>query len=585
MNESLKYYPPAKIQNILEGHGTKNSILAEGEEPQAMLERVTGTIFSVEEKFGTPTEQIEELKYTFIRHFIARNFTPGIPTLTNAGRPGYESSTLSSCIVVPVDLREKEEATEKIKAHYAQNMGSGFNFTEYEDPVGMLHWINDLSRRETEAGKYTRRIANMGTLHITHPKILEFIRAKVNDRSLLHFNTSVEVNDGFMEAALTGSQFQLADGSFIEASSLLQEIAEAAWQCGEPGLINFDRMNAHNPLGNISAYDCSPPCGEMGLAPGETCQFGYINLANYIDEDGIKTEDLAVLVKFAVRVLDNAIECGGENQPSLEGQEMSRLKRKIGISVVGLADTLIKAGVPYDSEAGRQLARDMVSFINYQAKVASVELAQERGSCEAMNLTEDNLYYSGYIAERFACQPTNTVSNQQWNELDEKVRTTGMLRNIHHTALPPGGRASMVLGVNHSIEPLFSPTNLNVDTTNLVLQLIADSLQEPEAGLEIQVLFNQAVKEGTFQRLPGMPLTKRLLRTAVEISIEDHVKMASALAGVNGVSDESASKTVNMFQEASPDDVLGVYLLAHQEGLKNISVYRDGSLDNQPRKL
>lgn len=495
MSELLQYFPPETIQYVLEGHGTSHRIMAEGEVPQDMLERVTRTLLSVEEKFGTPDKKIEELGSTFVRHFIARDFTPGIPTLTNAGRLGYESSSLSSCVVVPVDLRKEEEATNKILGYYKQNMGSGFNFTRYENPVGMLHWLNDLSAKETETKKYNRRIANIGTLHVAHPKIREFINAKVYNKSLIHFNTSVEVNDAFMESAFARTQFKQSDGHLVDAYSLLSEIAEATWQCGDPGLINLERMNTHNPLASIAAYDCSPPCGEMGLAPGETCQFGYVNLANYIDRDGIKSAELADLVKFVVRILDNAIECGIDNHPTLEGHQMTKLKRKMGISVVGLTDALIKAGLPYDSKEGRQLARDAVSLMNYQAKVASVELAQERGPCEAMNFNLDNLYFSGYIANRFAGQPTNTVSAKQWNELDEKVKNTGMLRNIHHTALPPGGRASMVLGVNHSVEPLFSPSSLNVNTTKQVLQLIASSLLVNETEQDIQTLFNEAIEK------------------------------------------------------------------------------------------
>lgn len=586
MSKLIKeYIPPQEIQYILEGHGTPHRVMAEGETPQDMLTRVTRTLMSVEKKFGTPLEEIQNLEQEFVRHFIACDFIPGIPTLTNAGRPGYESSALSSCVVIPVDLRNKEEATSKILAYYQQNMGSGYNFTRYEDPIGMLHWLNELSAKETVSGNYDRRIANMGTLHITHPKIREFIQAKVIDKSLIHFNISVEINDSFMEAAKNHEPFELADGTQVDAYSLLQEIAKAAWECGDPGLVNLERMNLHNPVASTAAYDCTPPCGEMGLAPGETCQFGYINLANYIDQNGIKTAELADVVKFAVRILDNAVEYGIENQPSPEGQQLAKLKRKIGISVAGLADALLKIGMPYDSEEGRQLARDMISFINFTAKTASIELAYERGSCSAMELSVDNRYFSGYLEDRYSNQPTNTVSPEQWLELDEEIRTTGMLRNIHHTALPPGGRASMVLGVNHSIEPFFSPSNLNVETVHSILNLLAESALETEKELDVQSLFNEAIEEGTFQNLPITPQAKRLLRTAIEISPEDHVLMAASLAGINGVSDESASKTVNLPAHSTPEDVVQIYLFAHQNGMKNISVYRDKTLTNQPRKL
>ncbi len=583
--EKIQYDPDAKIRHILEIHGTNHRIMMENESPQEMLDRVVETIMGVEELFGTSPEEIKQLKQTFRQHFINRDFIPGIPTLTNAGRPGYEFSALSSCVVIPVDLRREEEATQKILSYYQQNMGSGYNFTKYEDPVGMLRWLNDLSDRETKTGNYDRRIANMGTLHVSHPKIREFVQAKVEDSTLTYFNISVEITDEFMNAAANDEMYALADGTEVSAKALLAEISKAAWMCGDPGLVNLDRMNEHNPLSNIAAYDCTPPCGEMGLAPGETCQFGYINLANFVDKNGIKSEKLTELVRFVVRVLDNAVEYGIENQPSPEGQQMARLKRKIGISVAGLADALIKAGVPYDSPEGRELARDLLSLINYQAKLASVELAEERGACEAMKYSLNNKYYEGYIASRYANQATSTVSKQQWLELDEKIKRTGMLRNIHHTALPPGGRASMVLGANHSIEPIFSPAGLNADTVGLVLGLVSDSLIEGEAEQNLQEMFNSAVEAGSFRDLPISDEAKELLKTAIEIDPESHVLMTAALAGNNGVSDESASKTVNLPSSATPEDIMRTYIFAHQVGMKNVSVYRDNTLDNQPRKL
>ena len=242
-------------------------------------------------------------------------------------------------------------------------------------------------------------------------------------------------------------------------------------------------------------------------------------------------------------------------------------------------------GLPYDSEQGRQVARDLLSLINYHAKLASVELAYERGACDAMRYPLDNLYYSGYIAQRYANQKTKTVTPDQWIELDRVIQTTGMMRNIHHTALPPGGRASMVLGVNHSIEPIFSPSNLNIETIHQVLDLLAGSLLDSALELDVQVLFNEAIEYGTFQHLPISDVAKKLLRTAIEVKPKDHVLMAASLSGMNGVYDESVSKTVNLPSTATPTEIFDIYVLAHQAGLKNISVYRDGSLTNQPRKL
>lgn len=581
-NSEVLYIPPKNIEYILEGHGTSNRIMAEGETPQELLERVTRTLVGIESVFGTSPDEINQVAADFMQYFVKRDFTPGIPTLTNAGRVGYESSALSSCVVIPVDLRA-QSAADIIRSYYRQNMGSGFNFTKYENPVEMLRWLNKLSATESKMYQYDRRIANMGTLHVAHPKILEFISAKMNDPSLIHFNISIEITDAFMEAVTQQKPFSLADGTVIDARELLQSISQAAWSCGDPGLINLERMNSDNPISEIAAYDCSPPCGEMGLAPGETCQFGYINILHFVEKDGkIKTKELQALVQHAVRILDNAIEYGLANQPSIEGQQMTRLKRKIGISVAGLADTLIKVGLPYDSDQGRLLARNILSFINFQAKLASVQLAFKRGPCEAMKYQLNNRYFSGYIANRFSNMPTHTVTSQQWIELDQRIRETGMLRNILHTALPPGGRASMVLGVSHSIEPIFSASHLGVETYEQVIDLLAQSVS---GEADVQELLNLAIEQGTFQNLPISDHARKLLKTAIEIGPGDHVLMAASLSGMSGIYDESVSKTVNLSNSVSPDDIFNIYILAHELGLKNISVYRDGSLTSQPRKL
>lgn len=585
MSSEILYTPPQKILDILRGHGTSNRIIEEKESPQDLLYRVTRALVDIEEKFDTTSEDRKKLAQQFQQYFVRRDFIPGVPTLTNAGREGYDSSALSSCVVIPVDLR-KESAREVILAYYRQNMGSGFNFTKYDDPVGMLRWLNKLSATESKTNRYDRRIANMGTLHVAHPKIREFIHAKVDDRTLVHFNISVEINDEFMEAAHSHTNFKLSNEELVDAYALLQEIAGAAWRCGDPGLVNLDRMNIQNPVSELAPYECTPPCGEMGLSPGETCQFGYINLAHFVRPDGTILKDkLKELVHFSVRILDNAIEHGAEKQPSVEGKHMAKLKRKIGLSVAGLADTLMIVGLPYNSSEGREFARDLLSYINFEAKYASINLANQRGSCGAMRETISNKYFSGYIENRYAAQATTTVSTEDWKKLSKVVQSTGKLRNVHHTALPPGGRASMILGVSHSIEPFFGPSSLNSETAGLVIDLIASSLLEQAANTDVQTLFNEAIEAGSFQHLPISDKAKSLLKTAIEINPEDHVLMTAALSGMNGVYDESASKTVNLPSDATADDVLQIYLLAHQVGLKNISVYRDGSLLAQPKKL
>ena len=516
----IEYAPSKTAETVLRN----GKILALGETPQQMLTRVSDTLFAVEKQWSTPGDT-DTCKQQFIAGFIQKKFSPGTPTLTNAGR--YEHVALSSCVVIPVNLRDKETAQAKIRSYYRQNMGSGFDFTPYDDPVALLVWLNEFAAQETATGNYDRYIGNMGSLHVTHPKIKEFIRAK-HDRRLIHFNISVDVSEEFMRAANENAQFKLADGSYCNARSLLMEMAECAWYNGDPGIIYLERMNQNNPVAALSSYTSTPPCSEMGLAPGETCQFGYINLAQFVTPTGVNYGDLVQAAEIMTRVLDNAIAVSSDGFPDPESLRLANLKRKIGIGVCGLANVLTYYNLPYASDEARTLARDMLSLINYTSKTPSVKLAETRGSCGAMANRVDNKYYQGFLTDKFHTD-TNTVSVKQWQSLDDYIARSGRLRNVTTTALPPTGRASLLMDVTSSIEPhFFEATRIN-------------------------------------------PL--------------DHLKMVAALCGKNGVYDEAASKTINLHHETTPIDVYMTFMVAYYLGLNNISVYRDGSHENQQMKL
>ncbi len=553
-------------------------ILSPNETPQELFDRVIATIASIEQTWNTPHNQTALFANTFADLWNRRVFTLGTPTLTNAGRADHKQSALSSCVVIPVDLANKTKAKEKILSYYKQNMGSGFDFTPYQNPVELLIWLNDLAATETATGKYDRYIGNMGNLHVTHPKVREFIQAK-KDRKLPHFNISIDVTDTFMQAAFTGQSFALSDGTMIDANELLRFMAECSWVNGDPGIISLERMNHDNPVSDISAYTSTPPCSEMGLAPGETCQFGYINVASVIRED--KSIDWPLLeqaTKILTRALDNAIEVSLAGFPDKESARLAKLKRKIGIGICGVADALIQAELPYNTQQARTVIRDILSYINFTSKQASIELARERGSCEAMNNSEGNKYYDHFLQNRYQ-HGCNAVSTQDWKNLDAEIAQNKLLRNILTTALPPTGRASILLEVTSSIEPLFSASGWNDDTERTIRQFLIKHAGEEHVEHILQKAHEQ-------QSFLGLGIAQEdVLKTAKEILPADHIAMMAALAGKHGVCDETISKTVNLPHQASVEDVYEIFVTSYQAGLKNISVYRDGTHENQPQKL
>jgi ribonucleoside-diphosphate reductase alpha chain len=577
-----RYHPVESVLDVL----THGRILSERETPHELLERVITTLFSVETTFGTPSETINKMAEELADYIVADHVMPGTPTLTNAGR--YDNA-LSSCAVIPANLRViDDEIEERICSFYRQNMGTGFEFTRYNNPVTLLNQINALSVRETATGKYDRYIGNMGLLHVSHPHIKEFIKAKWNNE-ISHFNISIDVTTDFMSKAEHGDAFTLSNGIEIDASDLLYVMAESAWHNGEPGLIYLERMNKDNPIEEIYTYVSTPPCAEMGLAAGETCIFGYINLQKLVkykcEIPEIDYDKLMKITQLLTRVLDNAIEYSLPRYPVALSEHISKTKRRMGIGVCGLAEMLIALKLPYDSHEARRIARDVLSFINYISKCTSVELANQRGSCLAMNFPHSNKYISGrYLEEKFATHPSRTVSAQDWETLAKKIRSTRKLRNISTTGLPPTGRSSILLGATTSIEPIFSI----FDTKGAVLSCITDFLLK-ELGDDCQLLeqtCREASLKGSFQDIEVLPShVRECLKTAKEISSTGHLQMVADLAGTHGVVDDSASKTINLPQHSTIHDIYNIFLSSHHLGLKNIAVYRDNSNISQPVRL
>ncbi len=576
------YSPTKRASDILKSGG----IISESETPQNLLERVVGTIFSVEAAFGTPWESVREIAEEFSAYVVKGHVMLGSPMLTNAGR--YDG-TLSSCSVAPVDLKSlNEEVKELIRSYYRRNMGIGFNFTPYEDPVALLQWVEEFSASEETTGEYDRYIGNMGMLHVTHPQISEFIVVK-RRKDMKHFNLSIDVTEEFMSDVEKGATFMLSDGSKIVASDLLWHIAENAWYNGDPGLIYLERMNRDNPVAARSKYVCTPPCAEMGLQEGETCHFGYLNLHSFVSRQGKQVEidydKLGKVTQLLTRVLDNAVEYSISRYQTEASQDSARSNRKIGIGVCGLADVLLEFSLPYDSQAARELARDVLSFITFTSKWASVHLADQRGSCQAMNYSWGNSYLEGnFLEEKYGRQPSRTVSAHEWELLAERIRRTGRLRNLLTTALPPTGRGSILLGVTPSIEPLFSVFNSDGEVSDNILDFLERELGGDDALLSD--ICQKAERDESFQFIDALSShTRDCLKTAKEISPMGHLQMIAALAGLDGVVDESASKTVNIPHHATVEDVKSILLASYHLGLKNISVYRDKSKREQPVHL
>ena len=538
------------------------------ETPQELFRRVARHIASAELIYD-PKADVSVHEESFYQLMEKLEFLPNSPTLMNAGR---ELGQLSACFVLPIEdsMESIFDAVKYTALIHKSGGGTGFSFSRLRperDRVGSTGGIAsgpvsfmrvfDVATDVIKQGG-TRRGANMAILNISHPDILEFITAKEDSRALTNFNLSVAVTDEFMKAVEKGTDYSLVNprtGEVMDtrnAREVFGKIVNMAWKTGDPGIVFIDRINDKNPVPHLGRIESTNPCGEQPLLPFESCNLGSINLSKMVtDKDGQPYVDYAKLsqtVKLAVRFLDDVIDVN--RFPLTQIADRTKATRKIGLGVMGFADMLIQLGVPYDSEKALERAEELMATISEEATEASKELAQERGVFPAFE-------GSDYASEGLS------------------------VRNATRTTIAPTGSLSIIANCSSGIEPLFALSYVR-------------HILEGEEFVEVNPYFEEAARRGGFyssdlmnQLAEGKRLKdieevpeeiKRLFVTAHDISPEWHVKMQAAF---QRSTHNAVSKTVNFPHEATPDDVARVYMLAYQEDLKGITIYRDRSRDSQ----
>ncbi len=539
------------------------------ETPGEMFRRVAQTIASAELIYD-PKADVKAREEEFYQLMASLEFLPNSPTLMNAGR---ELGQLSACFVLPIDdsMESIFDAVKHTALIHKSGGGTGFSFSRLrpeQDRVGSTGGVAsgpvsfirafDIATDVIKQGG-TRRGANMGILNVDHPNIMKFITAKDDPTALTNFNISVAVTSEFMEAVKAGADYNLTNPrtkeveAKLNAKEVFDKIVDRAWRTGDPGIVFIDRINQDNPTPHLGKIESTNPCGEQPLLPYESCNLGSINLAMMLQTRNGTTEvdypKLAKTVKLAVRFLDNVIDVNKFPLPEIE--EMTRKSRKIGLGVMGFADMLIRLGIPYDSEEALQVASDIMHFINEKAYQASAELAKERS-----------------VFPAFAGSIHDVPSGQR-------------VRNASCTTIAPTGTLSIIAGCSSGIEPLFalSYTKNILDGSQLVeVNPYFEAVAKNE-GFYSEELMKQLADGVHLSDIDGVPdKSKRLFVTAHDISAEWHVRMQAAF---QKSTHNAVSKTVNFPREATREDIACVYMLAHEEGLKGITIYRDGSREGQ----
>ncbi len=569
------------------------------ESPEEMFQRVAQNIALAEAKYLFPKEvsallkkhkielweleqllefqklakdrRIRKVASEFYDLLTSLEFLPNSPTLLNAGR---KLQQLSACFVLPIsdDIDSIFRTLHHAALVHKTGAGTGFNFSHLRPrgdviessgfttgPVSFMK-VYDAATNEVKLGGVLRG-ANMGILESWHPDIREFITIKGRENTLTNFNISVGIHDDFLKKYGQDESYALINPRTKEAvgkesaQEILKLMAKEAWATGDPGILFLDRIEKDNPTPILGKLECTDSCGEQPLLPYESCVLGSINLTKIVIDGKISYSKLKKIVWMAAHFLDNVIDMC--DYPLPENRKMVEKTRKIGLGVMGFADLLIALNIPYNSERGIKVARNIMQFISREADSASENLAKKR---EVFPAWKQSVYSS---------------KSRQFRGVERRVR------NATRTTIAPTGTISIIAGCSSGIEPLFALSYARRTAEGVVLYYFNEGLK---LALEKHNLFTDDIKkriaeEGSLKNIAEIPNDIRnIFVVGTDVSPEYHIRMQAAF---QEHVDNGISKTVTLGKEATPEDIEHVFLLAHELGCKGISVYRSGSREGQ----
>ncbi len=532
---------------------------------------------------------------------VSQDFLPNSPTMMNAGgRLGQ----LSACFVLGMEdgMEQIMKSTSDAALIFKSGGGVGINYSDLREegdivastsgvasgPVSFMNIINTVTEVVKQGGK--RRGANMGIIEAWHPDVEKFITNKTEPGVLENFNVSVGIWEDFWDALVNTE-----DGNYvlrsprdkkpvkeINAHQLIDLIALSAWKSAEPGLIFFDQINKYNVFAKArqAPLRATNPCGEQSLYPYESCNLGSINLVNLVKRQADGTYEFdwqryEETIRKTTRFLDNIIDIN--HYPVPEINVASKESRRIGLGVMGVADLLYKLRIPYNSKEGYELQSKLAEALTYYSMEESVALAKSRGEFPLCSKTE---YPEGKIPVAGYYEKPKESHSYEWDALIEKIKQYG-IRNVLATTVAPTGTLSMIADCSNGMEPAFAlvfEKRVTVGRFFYTNKIVEEVLKENDLYND-EILAKIADNYGSLKGIPEIPQWMQdVFVTAMDIHWADHLMAQGVWQDWIG---NAIAKTINMPYDVTAEDVKSAYLLAHELGLKGITVYRDGSRHKQ----
>jgi ribonucleoside-diphosphate reductase alpha chain len=550
-----------------------------------------------EGKMGTYEERIKE----YYNLMVSRDFLPNTPTLMNAGA---RLGQLSACFVLDMqdDMYQIMKSSTDAAMIFKSGGGVGINYSDLRPegdivastsgvasgPTSFMRIIDTITDVVKQGGK--RRGANMGILETWHPDIERFVTAKTKPGVFENFNVSVGVWEDFWQSLVNkdGHKYILRNPRSgepikqIDSHQLMDLIAFSAWKSAEPGVIFFDNINKYNPCINAKGgpLRATNPCGEQSLYPYESCNLGSINLANFVKRkaDGMYEFDwqrYEQAIRLSSRFLDNIIDMN--KYPVEEININTKLTRRIGLGIMGIADLLFLLRIPYNSKYGYEFMNKLAEAMSYYSMEESVAVAKTRGPFPLFRETD---YIKGKVPIAGYYELPKETHAYDWDSLIEKIQKHG-IRNSWTSTIAPTGTLSMIADSSNGVEPIFALVFEKRVTVGrfFYTDKVFENVLKENGLYNDEILTKIANNYGSVRGLAEIPeWIQKTFVTAIDVHWTDHL-LAQAI-WQKWISNAIA-KTINMPGDVTAEDVKCAYLLSHELGLKGVTVYRDGSRHEQ----